>query len=47
MEEEDEETSMMETISAARERGVDTRTIISPPHAGDGKRLAEALLSSR
>ena len=47
VEEEDEETRAMETISVARERGVDRGRIISPSHTGDGERLAEALLSSR
>ena len=36
-----------EIISVAPERGVDRGRIISPPHAGDGERLAEALLSLR
>ena len=47
VEEEDEETRATETISVARERGVDGGRIISPPRAGDEERLAEALLSWR
>ena len=36
-----------EIISVAQQRGLDRGRIISSPHAGDGERLAEALLSLR